>query len=300
MEMPPSPIRLQRLIIGAPFGNYISRRGYATSVIGTYTRHHRGNAWYRLWRMLRTLRYDRYAQGWINKLGLPNPGILSLMGQDRVMDGMYDKVLSIHGFHTIDWQRVIGIATRLPVMALELNCSCPNVKNDPTYWDDVFDFAVNKWGQTSGLIVKLPPVGWRPLVEHALNHGIHAFHCCNTLPTPRGGLSGPVLKQFSLEVISSIKTMFIPPDGTQPLVLIGGGGISTSNDIADYIEAGATHFAVASMLLNPWRHVKHIDRKHGALNGLINYLEVLEREGYAGEKLPARDWPVLRNYSHEF
>ena len=56
--------------IAAPFGNWIKPVG-CVPVTGTYTLHPQGN---RLWRILRTLRYDFKNQGWRNRLGLPNPG----------------------------------------------------------------------------------------------------------------------------------------------------------------------------------------------------------------------------------
>ena len=56
--------------ISAPFGNYVKPID-CIPVTGTYTLHARGN---RLWRVIKTLRYSFKMNGWMNALGLPNPG----------------------------------------------------------------------------------------------------------------------------------------------------------------------------------------------------------------------------------
>ena len=61
-----------KFFISAPFGNYVKPKG-CISVTGTFTRNPQGN---RLWSVLKTLRYNRKLGGWVNKLGLPNPGLL--------------------------------------------------------------------------------------------------------------------------------------------------------------------------------------------------------------------------------
>jgi len=45
-------------------------------------------------------------------------------------------------------------------------------------------------------------------------------------------------------------------------MIIGGGGITHLDDVKDYQSAGATHFAVGSVLFNPfnWRRIKAIAR----------------------------------------
>ena len=57
--------------IAAPFGNYIKHPN-AISVTGTWTLHARGN---RFNSIIKTLRYNIKEKGWVNRLGLPNPGL---------------------------------------------------------------------------------------------------------------------------------------------------------------------------------------------------------------------------------
>ena len=61
--------RFPTFFIAAPFGNWIHHKN-AVSVKGTFTLNPQGN---RLWSILKTLRHTK--DGWVNKLGLPNPGI---------------------------------------------------------------------------------------------------------------------------------------------------------------------------------------------------------------------------------
>jgi dihydroorotate dehydrogenase len=238
---------VNRLILSAPFGNYLNFAG-CTPTLGTYTLHRRAGTIKRWWRVLSTLRPTRV--GWVNKLGLPNPGIGALK---QVPAG---AILSVHGFDAGEWVELVVRAASLGARVVEFNLSCPNVPVGTTAREVIP--AVRK-AAAGGVTVlaKLPPLRWAGLALPLLREGVTAFHCCNTVPTPRGGLSGKVLKQFSLCVVEGVRR-HLPTGGT----VIGGGGITTPGDIADYASAGATHFAVGSYLLNPlhWRHVRHLAR----------------------------------------
>lgn len=234
---------MNKLIIGAPFGNYFKTPG-VTSTVGTFTLNYRGGKLYRLWRMILTLRYYWRLQSWVNKLGLPNPGIDSHEGKFKA-----DEIISIHGFNRGEWIQLVANCSYSNLkLFIEFNLSCPNVSAKHSIEDlkPALDVARNH-GHI--VIAKLPPVGWCDMVIYLYQAGVRYFHCCNTLPTPGGGLSGKALKPFSLDVVRSIKRMFDPKE----VFVIGGGGITSTQDIDDYIAAGADHVSVASMLLWPWR-----------------------------------------------
>lgn len=91
------------------------------------------------------------------------------------------------------------------------------------------------------------------------DQGIRYFHLCNTLPTPKGGMSGKVLKPYSLQAIEEFRKW-------KDVKLIGGGGITSLKDVEDYIQAGADHVSVASMLFNPLNWLK--------LKNFVEYLEM--------------------------
>ncbi len=246
--MPASP-RIQPLVIGAPYGNYIHFPGI-TATMGTFTAADRGGRPKALWRMLLTLRYYPRLNAWVNKLGLPNPGIDWLVA--RVAAGkvqVADKLVSIHGFTPQDWAVLLEKTAALKPLAIEMNMSCPNIGH--IGWpDDLFTRA-----QATGvpLVVKIPPINWEPMLEQARAAGITHFHCCNTLPAPSkhpnrgGGISGRPLKGVSMQVISQLRKR---PDFAE-LTIIGGGGVYEAADVDDYAALGVKHVSIASKLNNP-------------------------------------------------
>ena len=115
--------REPKFFISAPFGNYIKHKN-AVSVTGTWTLNPRGN---RLWSILKTLRYSRSSQGWVNRLGLPNPGVS--VGLKKTFP---NEVLSIAETERGDFQRMDELIPE--DQNIELNLSCPNLgKSLP--WD---------------------------------------------------------------------------------------------------------------------------------------------------------------------
>jgi len=234
---------IQRIIISAPFGNYLTTPG-VTSTLGTYTNYDRAGTlrWRLFWRILRTLRWRPGLRAWTNKLGLPNPGIGHLLGLGkRSVEG---RILSIHGFDEAEWTGLLTaakIARNNDISAIELNISCPNIGHvsvPPTLFKRALETRIP-------VIAKLPPVNYWETYKLAYDEGVRYFHCCNTLPVPAGGMSGKPLMGVSLDVIKRIK------DHTPDVLIIGGGGITCPDDITAYYNAGAEHFAVASVLLRP-------------------------------------------------
>ncbi len=231
---------LEPVVISAPFGNYIQPTG-ATATLGTFTAERRPG---RVWRILKTVRYYRRLKAWVNQIGLRNPGMPWLV--ERATAGrveVSDKIVSIHGFNRDQWLSLIEQATRIQPRAIELNMSCPNV-GEIDWPDDLFDQALQSG---AAIIVKVPPINYELMVEQAIRAGVRAFHCCNTLPVPAGGMSGAPLKPLSLRCIRAIR------EGAhgEALTLIGGGGIRTTQDIDDYLAAGADRVALGTKTMNP-------------------------------------------------
>lgn len=179
---------------------------------------------------------------------MPNPGINSLAYADAD-----DKIISIYGFNEPEWIYLADHACiAVNPLAVEFNLSCPNVSHRQTISDVT---RAIKIAQDHGkrVIAKLPPVRWLDLGVPLFDLGVRYFHLCNTIATPGGGLSGKVLKQYSLWAIDDFRCKW----GDQ-VQLIGGGGITSVEDIQEYINAGADHVAIASVLINPlnWHKVK--------------------------------------------
>lgn len=240
---------IQPLVISAPFGNYIQPRG-ATATLGTFTAQHRPGRW---WRVIKTVRYYPRLGAWINQIGLRNPGIDWAVARTRQgrLDPS-DKILSIHGFEDDEWSLLMDRAAQIRPLALELNMSCPNVGH--INWPEwLFARAVST-GVTT--IVKLPPVNYRDIARMAIEGGVRWFHCCNTLPVPRGGLSGKPLKPVALQCIREMKAI-LHGAGAESARIIGGGGITTPSDIDDYAAAGADRAAIGTKAMNPWLLIRH-------------------------------------------
>lgn len=235
----PGP-KIEPVVISAPFGNYVQPRG-ATPTLGTFTAAARPG---RVWRIIKTVRYYPRLRAWVNKIGLRNPGIDWLV--DHVEAGSKDvsnKIVSIHGFSESDWKALLDRIKRIRPAAVELNMSCPNV-GEIDWPGDLFDTAV---ATGVPVIVKLPPVNYDQMFEQASAAGVTCFHCCNTLPIPAGGLSGKPLKPIALTCVRDLRSR----PGGPGLTLIGGGGISTTDDIDDYLAAGANHVALGTKTMNP-------------------------------------------------
>jgi len=243
---------MERVIISAPFGNYLQWPG-TTPTLGTYTLNRRRGRW---WRVLRTVRFYHRPKAWINKLGLRNPGIEYLQ---KIIDErdyyIKDKILSIHGFNLPEWQALCEAVKPYPFAAIELNISCPNVPN--LFSGNVGDYnSIFATAQATlphrTLIAKLPPVGYEEVIPEALKCGINHFHCFNSLPTPGGGLSGKPLLTLYPKMISDIRKQYI----SEQIQITAGGGISCLEDAQRYFGSGADRVAVGSALFFPWNWKK--------------------------------------------
>lgn len=224
------------------------------------------------------MRYYPGIQAWKNKLGLPNPGI-QYFADNYIRLMPPDKIVSISARNTFDWIYLLNKVGSYRPAAIELNVSCPNCPNevDVSYYPEVFKVAreIELAYLESGLavVVKLPPVNYEERVATAAEAGLSAFHACNTLSTPGGGLSGKPLKPLSLAAIRWLRR-------TEPrrFTIIGGGGIACVRDCIDYLDAGADHLAIASTLFNPfnwrwWRQTASLLDTVGNINSLRNFKE---------------------------
>lgn len=233
--------RLQPLIISAPFGNYIQPQG-TTATVGTFTALRRGGRPAAFGRAVLTMRYYRRLQAWVNKIGLRNPGIESLMRSPGHGRPLNESILSIHGFDHDEWALLLDRVGTLQPLAVELNISCPNV-GELSWPDQLFADAV---ATGVPVIVKIPPVRFQSMVESATSSGVRWIHATNTLPVAKGGMSGAPLKPLSLRVVAQLRRTYGPELG-----IIGGGGIRSAQDVRDYAAAGADRFAVGTYCMRP-------------------------------------------------
>ena len=239
--MSDSPV--PRLVVSAPFGNYVQPEG-ALATLGTFTAAARPG---RVWRIVKTVRWYPRIGAWVNKIGLRNPGVDWLVAKaraGRIESGRH--LVSVHGFVADDWYALLDKVAALAPRGIELNMSCPNVGHID--WpQDLFARAV-----VTGVpvVVKLPPVSFEQMFEQAIDAGIRAFHCCNTLPVPAGGLSGQPLKPVALQCIRRLADL-VPEAIHRELRILGGGGVRTPADVDDYAAHGVVAVAVGTKVMNP-------------------------------------------------
>ena len=221
--------------------------------------------------------------GMLNSVGLENPGIDYFERETAPLLERELKVPVIANINGKILEEYIEIAERAEaidvIKAIELNISCPNVKDGGMAFGANPDMAakvtrevrkVNK----KPLIVKLSPnvtdiAGIAKLVEA---EGADALSLINTLlgmsidinkKKPLlgnifGGLSGPAVKPVALRMVYQVSNAVSIP-------LLGMGGISTAEDALEFFMAGASAISVGTgFFQNPLAAVE-------IKQGLINY-----------------------------
>ena len=234
------------LIISPPFGNYINSAG-ALSVVGSYTLYPRPGI---LKQVLKTVRHAN--GGWVNQISLRNKGIVN------APKDLTDKILSLCEETDERWRDLFEyVSSHYDKEALiELNLSCPNT----SYSINVYDVCKLFKDYFSTVIVKLPPIDYWCIYTQARKANVTCFHCCNSYNTPIGGISGKPLQVYSLAAIKQLKPL------DKNITIIGGGGVSTIDDIRLFKQAGADHISISSALFNPkthWNLKKLILETHG-------------------------------------
>ena len=238
------------LFISPPFGNYINLP-YTTRIRGSFTYYPRLGI---IHRILQTLRYSTEYNGWINNIGLRNKGIhygLKKYKPNDIISIAITKKEEVNKF-----MECIPENTNL-----ELNISCPNT-DEKLIYEDINRFLnpCRKW-----CIIKLSPINDNSLIDNLVSKGFNQFHCCNTLPIKgRGGLSGPTLIPYVSEKVKYIRNNY--PNS----IIIAGGGIRQWENIDKYKENGADHYAIGTILFNPFLFTKfyftYLSKKFNHLN----------------------------------
>jgi len=221
-----------KYFISAPFGNYIKPKG-TIPVAGTFTLNARGN---RFWAVLKTLRYNSAQQGWVNRLGLPNPGIREGLKKEST-------VISIAEIDKGDFQRLNVLIPEN--QSIELNLSCPNL-NKKLSWESAkcFDSEKREW-----CIAKLSPLTTPEELKFVVEFlGFTQLHFSNTLPTVQGGLSGPMLRGYTTELIDLARSEY-----GNSVEIIAGGGVSDFGSVTNYLSNGADHVSIGSVCFNPFK-----------------------------------------------
>ncbi len=228
----------------------------------------------------------------LNSFGMPNMGFEAAARELAGTGGEQPLIVSIAGFSIDDYVNGVEQFTTVEgVVAIELNFGCPNTEHgkimsfDPRSLDALF----RRLGELieRPIWVKFSPYsdpGLLKEVATVVNTAcatVKAVVTCNTFPSayagknaisPMGGLaglSGPALKPIAMGQVTQFRQHLV-----RVIDVIGVGGITTGNDVIDFLDAGACAVQLTSLpfwLGTPARFWETLlDQNTG--NRLITYL----------------------------
>ena len=205
--------------------------------------------------------------GMLNAIGLQNPGVDTVV--DEILPGLdFSETrffANVSGSTIDEYERVTKRFDDSPIDAIEINISCPNVKeggvqfgNDPEMSARVV--AACRAQTTKPIITKLSP-NQTDIQDNArlcIEAGTDGFAVINTVTgmaidaetrrpiigNVRGGLSGPAIKPIALLKVKEVYEVAAP----HRVPIIGQGGIRTATDALEFIIAGATAVGVGTAL----------------------------------------------------
>lgn len=207
--------------------------------------------------------------GMLNAIGLANVGLKRFLAEKvPLIERMpCPTIVNVAGHSTDDYvEAVAAIAPLACCAAVELNVSCPNVKDGLTFGTSPARLRelikqVRPAMANKPLIVKLSPnVDDVALTAAAaVEGGADVLSLVNTFTAlavdlksrrPRlanvtGGLSGPAVKPVALQMTSRVYRLVAKPAG---IPIIGMGGISNWQDAAEFVLCGASAVAVGTAL----------------------------------------------------
>jgi dihydroorotate dehydrogenase len=222
--------------ISPPFGNYIEFPN-TISIKGSFTLYPRSGL---IGQIIRTLRYNMINQGWVNSIGLRNKGI------DYAIE-KYKNKKCIVSIAILNNEEISILIDKIPNnMNIELNVSCPNTKNKLV--EKGLKGFLNP--EREWCIIKLSPLSDKELIDSYYKEGFRQFHCSNTLPSIKGGISGKRLMPYNKKLITYIKNNY------QDSIIIAGGGIDNVNDINYYKNLGADNFSFSTVFFNLFKASK--------------------------------------------
>ena len=207
--------------------------------------------------------------GMLNAIGLQNPGIDVFCERDIPFLKQFDTkiVVNVCGRTTEDYCEVVERLTSEPVDLLEINISCPNVKEggiafgqDPKAVEAITR-EVKKYAKQP-IIMKLSPnvTDITEMARAAEAGGADVLSLINTLTGMKidierqkfaianktGGMSGPAVKPIAVRMVYQVyEAVSIP--------IVGMGGVTTAEDVIELMLAGATAIGVgAANLVEPY------------------------------------------------
>lgn len=221
--------------------------------------------------------------GMLNAIGLQNPGIDVFLERDLPFLEQFDtiKIVNVCGKSVEDYLEVVERLGDTSVDMLEINVSCPNVKEGAIAFGQKADCLYDITSQIKKVakqpvMMKLSPnvTDIAEMARAAEAAGADAVSLINTLTGMKidvhrrtfalanrtGGLSGPAIKPVAVRMVyQTAQAVKIP--------VIGMGGIATAEDAIEFLLAGASAVAVGAMnFVNPCATVEIVE-------GIESYME---------------------------
>jgi dihydroorotate dehydrogenase (NAD+) catalytic subunit len=219
-----------------------------------------GNAPHRVWET---------ADGMLNAIGLQNPGV------ERVVRDILPTLdfsetrffANACGSSIEEYVEVVRRFDASPIDAIEINISCPNVKEGGVHFGNVPEMSARvveacRRVTRKPLITKLSPnqTDIRDNARRCIDAGSDALAVINTvtgmaidiesrrpvLGNVQGGLSGPAIKPIALLKVKEVYEVA----GPRKIPIIGQGGIASASDAIEFLLAGATAVGVGTELFH--------------------------------------------------
>ena len=210
-----------------------------------------------------TPRVCETASGMLNAIGLQNPGIDVFCDRDLPFLRKYDTniIVNVCGHSEEEYLRVVDrLADEEGVALLEINISCPNVKQggiafgtDPRAVEEITRAVKARAKQP--IIMKLSPnvTDIKVMAKAAEAGGADAISLINTLTGMKidiergrfalanrtGGLSGPAIRPVAVRMVYEAS-------GAVSIPVIGMGGITCADDAIEFMMAGASAVSVGT------------------------------------------------------
>ena len=212
--------------------------------------------------------------GIINRVGLENVGVEKFIADilPRIRD-LTRIFVNIAGSEVEDY---VNLAQRLNgnVDGIEVNVSCPNVTRGLVFGQDpdlLYELVREvKAVSRIPVVVKLTPnfCDISLTAKKAVSAGADGISLINTLNAGfyhnkkfyTGGLSGPAIKPLALYCVDRVRKVVDVP-------IIGIGGITSGQDVIDFLDAGADAVAIGSINLKDPKAGKRILAEYNRLEG---------------------------------
>jgi len=205
--------------------------------------------------------------GMLNAIGLQNPGaehvVRRILPELDFAETRF--IANVSGSTVEEYAAVTRLFDQSPIDAIEINISCPNVKEGGVAFGNYPDMSAQvveacRRVTRKPLITKLSPnqTDIRENARRCIEAGTDALSVINTvmgmaidartrrpiIGNIQGGLSGPAIKPIALLKVHQVHEVAKP----HGIPIIGQGGITTATDAVEFLIAGATAIGIGTAL----------------------------------------------------